>query len=134
MTEKNITNQEKDSKLIKREITRQAENYVTPATDIYEDDKGLRMLVDLPGVTKDGLNLHVNDNVLTIEAKVDVPQKDKSYILREFSTPSYYRQFDLCELVDEDAIEAELKNGVLHVSLPKAKENMPKQIQVKVEG
>lgn len=132
MAEKTIPEKKSENQVVKREITRHPENYITPLTDIYEENNGLRVMVDLPGVVKDGLSLNVENGVLTIEAHADLPQTGNYYI-REFEPVSYYRQFELTDAIDQEKISAELKNGVLNLSLPRAEELKPRQIQVKFD-
>ena len=131
MAEKTIENtQNQETPIAKCEVTREPETYVTPVTDIYEEDNGLYMMVDLPSVDQDGLKLSVEESVLTIEGHVKQPEA-KEYLLREFEPVNYYRQFELSEAVDQEGIKAELKNGVLNVFLPRAKAVQPRTIEVK---
>ena len=115
---------------VKREITRNADSYVTPRTDIYDVEDGLNVVVDLPGVEKDGLNVQIEDNVLTIEGKIAL-QDEKDYLLREYEPSNFFRQFELTDAIAQDKISAELKNGVLNLSLPKAEALKPRAIEVK---
>lgn len=133
MAEKTIpsTQNENNTQIAKREVTREPESYVTPVTDIYEEDDGLYMMVDLPGVEKDGLKLSVEKDILTIEGHIK-PDNDQNYLLREFEPSNYYRQFQLNEVIDQEGINAELKNGVLNVFLPRAKAVQPRTIEVKI--
>lgn len=131
MAEKTIdNNQNVENSIAKREETREPESYITPVTDIYEEDKGLYMMVDLPGVDQDGLKLSVEEGVLTIEGHVK-RSDNKEYFIREFEPSNYYRQFELSEAVDQEGINAELKNGVLNIFLPRAKAVQPRTIEVK---
>ena len=131
MAEKTIDNtQDKENTIAKCEVTREPETYITPVTDIYEEDKGLYMMVDLPGVDQEGLKLSVEEGVLTIEGHVKQPE-NKEYLVREFEPVNFYRQFELSETVDQEGINAELKNGVLNIFLPRAKAVQPRTIEVK---
>ena len=131
MAEKTIdNNQNVENSIAKREVTREPESYITPVTDIYEEDKGLYMMIDLPGVDQDGLKLSVEEGVLTIEGHVK-RSDNKEYLIREFEPSNYYRQFELSEAVDQEGINAELKNGVLNIFLPRAKTVQPRTIEVK---
>lgn len=132
MAEKTIpATQNNESQVLKREITRHPEAYVTPLTDIYEEEDGLYVMVDLPGVEKDGLKLKVENDILTIEGQVHVAD-EKSYLLREFEPANYFRQFELSDSVNQEKINAELKNGVLSIFLPKADALKPREISVKI--
>lgn len=131
MAERTIpATQNEENQIVKREVTREPESYITPVTDIYEEDNGLYMMVDLPGVEKDGLKLSVEEDILTIEGHVTQPE-NKEYLIREYEPSNYYRQFELSEAVDQENINAELKNGVLNVFLPRAKAIQPRTIEVK---
>lgn len=113
--------------------TREEGRYLSPPVDIYENDDGLVVLVDLPGVDKDGVDLRVDDDVLSIHGRSSYREvKDPLY--SEFSLANYYREFRLSDVVDQARISAELKHGVLTVTLPKAERVRPKRIDVKVEA
>jgi len=99
--------------------------------DIFENEDSLIVVVDLPGVDKDGVDIRVEDDILTIKGNAKYAQP--SNVLRqEFTLQNYYRQFQLSDEVDQSKISAESKNGVLTITLPKAEKSKPKQIKVKV--
>lgn len=132
MAEKTIpTTQNNESQIVKREVTRHPEAYVTPLTDIYEEENGLYVLVDLPGVEKSGLKLAVEKDILTIEGHIS-STSDSNYLMREFEPSNYFRQFELSESVNQENINAELKNGVLSIYLPRAEALKPRTIDVKI--
>lgn len=95
----------------------------TPDVDIYETDTELVLLADMPGVSEQGLQLEVSRGVLTLEAERAVADNGNKH--------GYYRQFKLSERIDADAGQAELKNGVLTLRLPKTEAARPKKIAVK---
>ncbi len=131
MAEKTIPETNKnEGAVVKREITRHPQAYITPLTDIYEEENGLYVVVDLPGVERDGLKIRVEKDVLTIEGHVEA-NKDRNYLFREFEPSNYFRQFELTDTVDQENISAELKNGVLSLFLPKAEALKPRSIEVK---
>jgi len=105
------------------------ERYVAPPVDIYETQEGLVVLADLPGVAKEALDVRVEQHRLTIrgQARHGVPGEAVS---REYALVNFFRQFELTENVDQSQITAELKNGVLTLTLPKAEEAKPRQIVV----
>jgi len=113
------------------EGTRTRERYVNPPVDIYEMPDGLVVTADLPGVTHEHLDVRVDNHVLTIRA-----QADHAYLAeptyREYELVNYFRQFELSDKVDESKISADLKYGVLTLTLPKAEEAKPRQIAVAV--
>ena len=131
MAEKTIPTVQNENQVINREITRNPEHYVTPLVDIFETADGLTVVADLPGVEKDGLEVKVDDGILTIEGKSKI-QPLESLILKEWEPFSFFRQFELSDVVNQEKIAAELKHGVLTLSLPKLEKQKPKQITVKV--
>ena len=111
--------------------TRDEELYLTPPVDIFETEDGLTVVADLPGVSRDAVEIRVEDGILTIKGKAGYrPQANA--LREEFRLQGYYRQFQLSDAVDQGRISAESKNGVLTVKLPKAEISKPRQIQVKV--
>ncbi len=133
MAEKTVpATQNNETQIVKREVTRHPEAFVTPLTDIYEEENGLHVVVDLPGVEKSGLKLSVENDILTIEGHVNADKKDTSYLIREFEPSNYFRQFELSESVDSEKIKAELKSGVLSIFLPRAEALKPRTIDVKI--
>jgi len=114
-----------------QEETRSQERYVTPAVDIYESLEGLLVKADLPGVAKDGLDLRVENNLLTIRGRA-AHCAPGELLYREYELASFFRQFELSDKVDQLNISAELKNGVLTLNLPKAEEAKPRRIDVHV--
>jgi len=103
----------------------------TPEVDIFETDRELTVLVDMPGVDHDGLNIDLRENILTLEGDIK-PWEDgqESDVLVEFEIGKYYRQFALSEVIDQGSIEAKLEDGVLRLRLPKAEKAIPRQIAV----
>ena len=114
-----------------RETTRTQEQYVRPAVDIYETQEGLVVLADVPGASKETVELEVENDVLTIKARAkhNLPVEP---IYREFELMSYYRQFQLSDTVDDEKIGAEFKHGVLTLRIPRAEKTKPRQIPVSV--
>lgn len=111
--------------------TRESGRYLVPAVDIYEEDEGLTLVADLPGVDKKGLEIHVADGLLTIEGRIGHPERaNPAY--EEYELLEYFRQFRLGDAVDTEAISAELAHGVLTLRLPKAEKAKPRRIDVNV--
>lgn len=131
MTAKNVaTNQEKGKKDLLADTTQRMT--LTPPVDIVEDADGISLTADLPGVSKDGLGVRVDSNTLTIEgeAKFDVPAELES-LYAEIRSVRYQRSFTLSRELDADKIDAELKNGVLKLRIPKHEKSKPRRIEVK---
>jgi HSP20 family protein len=89
------------------------------------------VLADLPGVSREALDIRVDNNMLTMRghARHTVPG-DNTY--REYELVNFFRQFELNEKVDQQRISADLKCGVLTLHLPKAEEAKPRQIEIRV--
>ena len=103
----------------------------TPAVDIFETDHDITVLADLPGVTSEGLNIDLRDNVLTIMGVIAPYEKETEQdVLIEYEIGKYFRQFTLSNLIDQAKINATLKDGVLHLVLPKAETAKPRRIEV----
>jgi HSP20 family protein len=131
MTEKTVPARAQDKVPLSSEETRSQERYITPPVDIYETADGL-VKADLPGVDKEGLDVRVENNLLTIRGKAaHTAPGDPVYW--EYGLVNFFRQFELNERVDQSKISAELKHGVPTLNLPKAEEAKPKKIKVKVE-
>jgi len=104
----------------------------TPAVDIFETDTAITLLADIPGVEAENLDIDLRNDVLTLGGDVSEPgSPDETGILREYRTGKHIRQFALSETVDQSKIEAELKDGVLRLVLPKAEKAVPRKIKVK---
>jgi len=105
----------------------------TPSANIYEDENSFTIVLDLPGVEKDGAELNVEEGVLRIKAEKKTPAVEGKTLLREeLTSGAYERTFTIGDTVEEEKITAELKDGVLTISLPKKAEVKPKKIEVKV--
>lgn len=121
----------------KREATRPAEQtrpglVFTPDTDIFETDTALTLLADMPGVLPENLNIDLRDDVLTISGNVKPYEgSDETDISIEYEIGTYYRQFTLSEIIDQDNIDAALENGVLRLLLPKVEKTAPRKIEIK---
>ncbi len=104
----------------------------TPTVDIFETEKNITLLADMPGVKAAALNIDLHENVLTLDGEVNAPEKSGEVdIIREYYTGKYYRQFTLSQLIDQSKIEAKMKDGVLRLILPKVEAAKPRQIAVK---
>ncbi|HSO18207.1 MAG TPA: Hsp20/alpha crystallin family protein [Desulfosarcina sp.] len=103
----------------------------TPDVDIFESDDRLTLLADMPGVAPEDIQIDLNENVLTLSGGVKpFENAEEADVLIEFEIGRYYRQFTLSEAIDQSRIEAKLEDGVLRLSLPKAKKARPRRIAV----
>jgi HSP20 family protein len=104
-----------------------------PRMDILETEQELLLLADLPGVRPADVDVRFENGELTIHGRRTPSNAGKKRALWEYEPAHYHRAFRLAEAVAADRIEAELKNGVLTVRLPKAEAAKPRRIAVKGE-
>ena len=106
---------------------------MTPRVDVLEDDSGITLVADMPGVSKESLEIKVENDALSIEGAVTAatPQAlEATYA--EVRIPRYRRSFTLSRELDAGHIEAQLKDGVLKLRIPKHEQARPQRISVKV--
>jgi len=121
----------------KQRITNSAEQtrpglVFTPAVDIFENDSVITVLADLPGVKAKDLKVDLRENTLTLTAAVNsLPSEKETDVFREYESGTFFRQFTLAETIDQAKIDAELRDGVLRLRLPKTEAAKPRQIAVK---
>jgi HSP20 family protein len=110
------------------------ESVWSPAVDIAEDEKQYLITMDLPGLDKKEVAIKLENDVLTVsgEKKEEKKEDNKNYHRVERYYGKFERSFRLNEDVNREQIEANFKNGVLRLSLPKAEKALPKQIEIKV--
>jgi HSP20 family protein len=106
---------------------------VLPPVDIFEDDAGFTVMADLPGVSKERLNVRVDGDSLVIEGAAESPVAGEMAMLYgEILNPLYRRSFTLSRELDPSRIDAKLDSGVLRLSIPKAEAARPRRIEVAV--
>jgi HSP20 family protein len=102
-----------------------------PAVDIFETDAAIVLLADMPGVRPASLNIDLRDDTLTIDGDVaPFETAAEENILVEYEVGKYHRKFSLSEIVDQGRIDAQLKDGVLRLTLPKVEKAAPRKITV----
>lgn len=103
-----------------------------PVVDMYKSDQALTLKVELPGFSKDDVQVEIKDNVLTLkgERKRETDVKDEQYHRVERAYGTFQRSFMLPALVDAEKAAASFKDGVLELKLPKAEEAKPKPIKI----
>jgi HSP20 family protein len=102
-----------------------------PVTDIYETEQALTLVMEMPGVSKDGLVVNVDSSVLTIEGRINFDRYEGLQPLyTEYNIGPYSRSFRLPSQIDQDRITAEITDGVVTLVLPKAEETRPRRITV----
>ena len=103
-----------------------------PLTDIYESQDALTVILEMPGVQKDNIDVRVEDGTLSIEGRLDLEKYQGLVPLyTEYNIGYYARSFRLSSKIDQSKIAADLKDGVLSLTLPKAEEAKPRTIKVK---
>ena len=108
-----------------------AQRAVPPAVDVFEDASGITLLVDMPGVPKEQLELKVEGESLQIEGGMQpLTPSGLEAIYAEVRAPRYRRSFALSRELDTSRIEANLKDGVLKLRIPKQAHAQPRRIAV----
>jgi len=114
------------------EAPAQPEVFFTPPIDIHEGPDGLVLEADLPGASEKTLNIQLEDNVLSLHARVASPAPEAARALHEeYHVGDFYRSFILSDEVERSRITAELRNGVLRLVLPKAERAKTRRIEIK---
>ena len=106
---------------------------VLPPVDVIEDATGITLYADLPGVSKEQLNLRVEADTLTIEGDVGLATPEGLQASHaEVNVPRYRRVFTLSKELDPEKIAAEMAGGVLKLRIPKAEHAQPRKVQIRV--
>jgi HSP20 family protein len=105
---------------------------IRPLVDIFETADGITLRADMPGVSKDGLNLRVDGANLLVEGTIGiVPEKQMSPLYADIRSTQYRRSFVLGNELETGNIDADLKDGILTVRIPKRPELRPRRIEVR---
>ncbi len=131
MAANNMTERNDERNVQTREETRSNEKYIRPAVNIIETEEGLVLTADIPGASKDALDVNVEKGILTISAPAQHTMPGTS-AYREFELANYYRQFTIPESLDHEKSKAEYVNGILTLRVPKAEVAKPKRIAVQI--
>lgn len=109
----------------------QAKRTYVPHADIVETDDNVVIWADMPGVDENSIDITLEKNVLSINGSVE-PSRPDNYNLAyaEYEAGNYQRNFTLSDLIDQDNIEAQVKDGVLNLTLPKAAPAQARKIAV----
>jgi HSP20 family protein len=107
-----------------------------PALDLYEEKDQIVVKAELPGMTKDDIQISISDNVLTIKGEKKHEEEDtgKDYYRSERTYGAFFRTLPLPAEINADKVQATFKNGVLEIRLPKSEAAKKKEIKVKVES
>ena len=105
--------------------------FFVPSTDAYETEDGLTLVMEMPGVSRDGLDVSLEDGVLRVEGRLDFSKyQGLTPVYTEYNVGHYARSFSLSDKVDQDNIGAKLEGGVLTLTVPKAPAARPRRIEV----
>ena len=114
----------------KQETTIPARMYV-PTADIYESEETLMVILEMPGVQKENVDIRVEEGTLKIDGRLDLSKyEDLIPLYTEYNIGHYTRSFSLSNKIDQAQISADLNDGVLSLTLPKAAEAKPRTIKV----
>lgn len=131
MAANSLTERNDERNVQTREETRSNERYIRPAVNIIEDEEGLVLTADIPGASKESLDVNVEKGILTISAPAQHTMPGTS-AYREFELANYYRQFSIPESLDHEKAHADFVNGILTLRIPKAEVAKPKRISIQV--
>jgi HSP20 family protein len=121
----------------KRELEKKEETTIPariflPTADIYETEDALSVILEMPGVEKNNVDVRVEDGVLYVEGRLDFSKyQNLQPLYTEYNVGHYSRSFRLSSKIDQNKIGAELRDGVLSLTLAKVEETKPRTIQVK---
>jgi HSP20 family protein len=122
--------QEKKELAAKGEKTVPARYYM-PATDIYETDEALTVVMEVPGVERKDIEVNIENDVLKVEGRIDFSKYEGlEPLYTEYNVGHFSRAFTLSNKVDQQQIGANIEDGVLTLTLPKAKEAQPRRIKI----
>jgi HSP20 family molecular chaperone IbpA len=119
----------------KKELTGQEKTvpgrFFVPSTDAYETEDGLTLVMEMPGVVRENLDVSLEDGVLTVEGRLDFSKYEGlEPVYTEYNVGHYTRSFSLSDKVDQENIAARIEDGVLTLTLPKAQAARPRRIAV----
>jgi HSP20 family protein len=122
---------EKQELAAKEEKTVPGRFYV-PATDVYETEEALTVVMEVPGVGREGVAVELKDDVLRVEGRIDFAKYGGlEPVYTEYNVGHWTRSFALSDKVDRERIDARLEDGVLTLTLPKTAEARPRRIAIR---
>ena len=131
MAEKREMAVREKKELIAKEEKTVPGRYYVPYADIYETEDALAVVMEMPGVEKKDLNIGLENDVLKVDGRIDFSKYESMEpVYSEYNVGHYARSFTLSNKVDQDKISANLEDGVLTLTLPKAKQAQPRKIAI----
>jgi HSP20 family molecular chaperone IbpA len=132
MAEKQQLQVQKKREQEKREESTIPARIFVPTADIYETQDALTVILEMPGVEKENVNVGVENGLLHVEGRIDLSKyQGLQPLYIEYNIGHYSRSFQLSSKIDQGKIEAAMKDGVLSLTLPKVEEAKPRTIQVR---
>ena len=120
-----------------QEIKRESETrapHVVPAVDVFEDEQGITVKADLPGVSRQDLAIRVDGDTLTLEGRIRLGENEQlGKVYAEIRHAEFRRTFVLSRDLDASKIDATVKNGVVTLTIPKAERAKPRRVEVRAE-
>jgi HSP20 family molecular chaperone IbpA len=130
-TQQNLQVQQKQEVEKAQESTRPMRAFL-PTTDIFETDEALTMVLEMPGVDRENIEISVENGVLTVEGKINFSKYEGLQpVYSEYNIGPFRRSFRISSRIDQNKIRAEMQGGVITLVLPKAEEAKPRRIDVK---
>jgi HSP20 family molecular chaperone IbpA len=103
-----------------------------PTADIFETEEALAVVLEMPGVDRNNIDVNVDNGVLTIEGRIEFNKYEGLQpIYSEYNIGPFRRSFRISSQIDQDKIKAEMRDGVITLTLPKAEEAKPRRIEVR---
>jgi HSP20 family protein len=109
------------------------ERQITPPVDIYETENDVVLVADVPGLTKENLEIDIDNEELTIKGAFEEQDSGGQKLINECIYGEYYRAFTLGDVIDREKISAKLDDGVLTLTLPKVERVKPRKIAIEAE-
>jgi HSP20 family protein len=129
-TAQELTVRDKKELVTKEEKTAPGRYYV-PYADIYETEDALTVVMGMPGVEKQASDIALENDVVRVDGRIDFSKYESMEpVYTEYNVGHYTRSFALSNKIDQDRISAQLDDGVLTLTLPKAKEAQPRRISI----
>ena len=120
----------------KREVDKAQESTTptrafVPSADIYESENALTVVLEMPGVSRDNVDVNIEDGVLTVEGRIDFSKYEGLQpVYSEYNVGPYRRTFQISSQIDQSGITAEMRDGIITLELPKAEAAKPRRVQV----
>ena len=113
-----------------REATKPTRAFV-PSADIYESENALTVVLEMPGVSKENVDVNVEDGVLTVEGRIEFSKYERLQpVYSEYNVGPYRRSFQISNQIDHSKIAAQMRDGIMTLELPKVETAKPRRIQV----